>query len=170
MAKENGVEWIIKIGVESSEILELDNEPVLRRIKTSLNVLFINFMIMVLRFFKKVWDIGIDNPRKLFHCLKVGVALILVSLFYYVRPLYDSFGGNALWALMTVVVVFEYTVGRYPNPSKHTIFYFRYVSLINKDETHKMNTTNKEKNLKSVLIFTFRFEVWFYVNNTLTLM
>ncbi|KAL8207869.1 hypothetical protein R6Q57_007281 [Mikania cordata] len=28
------------------------------------------------------------------------------------RPLYDGVGGSAIWAVMTVVVVFEYTVGR----------------------------------------------------------
>ncbi|XP_071703775.1 aluminum-activated malate transporter 10-like [Rutidosis leptorrhynchoides] len=62
-------------------------------------------------FFKKAWALGIDEPRKFFHCLKVGVALMVVSLFYYMRPLYDGVGGSAIWAVMTVVVVFEYTVG-----------------------------------------------------------
>lgn len=42
----------------------------------------------------------------------MGVALTLVSLFYYVRPLYDGVRGNAVWAIMTVVLVFEYTVGK----------------------------------------------------------
>ncbi|CAI9093380.1 OLC1v1028875C1 [Oldenlandia corymbosa var. corymbosa] len=54
---------------------------------------------------------GADDPRKVFHCLKVGIALSIVSLFYYMRPLYDGVGGTAMWAVMTVVVVFEYTVG-----------------------------------------------------------
>ncbi|KAF2298040.1 hypothetical protein GH714_007572 [Hevea brasiliensis] len=40
-----------------------------------------------------------------------GTALTVVSLFYYLRPLYEGFGGNAMWAIMTVVVVFENTVG-----------------------------------------------------------
>jgi hypothetical protein len=36
-----------------------------------------------------------------------------VSLFYYFNPLYDGVGKNAMWAVMTVVVVFEYTAGKY---------------------------------------------------------
>lgn len=61
---------------------------------------------------KKVWKIGTDDPRKATYGVKVGVALTLVSLFYYVRPLYDGVRGNAVWAIMTVVLVFEYTVGK----------------------------------------------------------
>ncbi|CAL4884638.1 unnamed protein product [Urochloa decumbens] len=60
---------------------------------------------------RKVWRIGADEPRKVVHGLKVGLALALVSVFYYTRPLYDGVGGAAMWAIMTVVVVFEYTVG-----------------------------------------------------------
>ncbi|KAF0893391.1 hypothetical protein E2562_024211 [Oryza meyeriana var. granulata] len=59
----------------------------------------------------RVWKIGSDDPRRAVHGVKVGLALALVSVFYYTRPLYDGVGGAAMWAVMTVVVVFEYTVG-----------------------------------------------------------
>ncbi|KAE9612027.1 hypothetical protein Lal_00048974 [Lupinus albus] len=62
-------------------------------------------------FVKKAWEIGVNDPRKFIHCLKVGIALTAVSLFYYMKPLYDGVGGNAMWAVMTVVVVFEHTAG-----------------------------------------------------------
>ncbi|KMT16365.1 hypothetical protein BVRB_3g055110 [Beta vulgaris subsp. vulgaris] len=52
-----------------------------------------------------------DDPRRVVHSAKVGLAITLVSLFYYFQPLYDSFGVSAMWAVMTVVVVFEFTVG-----------------------------------------------------------
>ncbi|XP_030457822.1 aluminum-activated malate transporter 2-like [Syzygium oleosum] len=52
-----------------------------------------------------------DHPRKIIHSLKVGLAPTLVSLFYYFRPLYDGFGINTIWALLTVVVVFKFSVG-----------------------------------------------------------
>nr|CAB3447501.1 unnamed protein product [Digitaria exilis] len=58
-------------------------------------------------FARKVWKIGADDPRKVVHGLKVGLSLALVSVFYYTRPLYDGVGGAAMWAIMTVVVVFE---------------------------------------------------------------
>ncbi|KAK7344099.1 hypothetical protein VNO77_13362 [Canavalia gladiata] len=63
------------------------------------------------KFVKKAWELGVNDPRKFIHCLKVGIALSAVSLFYYFKPLYDGVGGNAMWAVMTVVVVFEYTAG-----------------------------------------------------------
>ncbi|GMI95595.1 hypothetical protein like AT3G11680 [Hibiscus trionum] len=58
--------------------------------------------------FKKL---GEDDPRRLTHSFKVGLALSLVSLLYYAKPLYDGFGVAGMWAVLTVVVVFEFTVG-----------------------------------------------------------
>ncbi|KAL6563691.1 hypothetical protein OROGR_002650 [Orobanche gracilis] len=55
--------------------------------------------------------VATDDPRRLIHSLKVGLALTLVSLFYYFEPLYSSFGVSAMWAVMTVVVVFEFSIG-----------------------------------------------------------
>ncbi|KAM0825190.1 hypothetical protein ACQ4PT_069718 [Festuca glaucescens] len=53
-----------------------------------------------------------DYYGKAVYGMKVALALTLVSLFYYARPLYDGVGGrNVVWAIMTVVLVFEYTVG-----------------------------------------------------------
>ncbi|CAE5966901.1 unnamed protein product [Arabidopsis arenosa] len=60
---------------------------------------------------KNVKKFGKDDPRRIIHSMKVGVALTLVSLLYYVRPLYISFGVTGMWAILTVVVVFEFTVG-----------------------------------------------------------
>ncbi|OEL35944.1 Aluminum-activated malate transporter 10 [Dichanthelium oligosanthes] len=62
-------------------------------------------------FGSRVWRIGADDPRRAVHGLKVGLALALVSVFYYTRPLYDGVGGAAMWAVLTVIVIFEYTVG-----------------------------------------------------------
>lgn len=60
---------------------------------------------------KNVQKFGKDDPRRIIHSLKVGFALTLVSMLYYVRPLYDSFGVTGMWAILTVVVVFEFSVG-----------------------------------------------------------
>lgn len=60
-----------------------------------------------------VKKIGKDDPRRVIHSLKVGFALTVVSLFYYSRPLYNGFGVAGMWAVLTVVVVFEFTVGKF---------------------------------------------------------
>lgn len=67
---------------------------------------------------KNVQKFGKDDPRRIIHSMKVGVALTLVSLLYYVRPLYISFGVSGMWAILTVVVVFEFTVGKSIKPNK----------------------------------------------------
>ncbi|XP_050236204.1 aluminum-activated malate transporter 12-like [Mercurialis annua] len=52
------------------------------------------------------------DVRKCVHSLKVGVALVLVSLLYFLDPLYKEVGDdNAMWAIMTVVVIFEFYAG-----------------------------------------------------------
>ncbi|GLJ39485.1 hypothetical protein SUGI_0806610 [Cryptomeria japonica] len=62
-------------------------------------------------FWDMVWKLGKDDPRRVIHAMKVGLALSLVSLFYLMEPLFNGVGDNAIWAIMTVVVVFEFTAG-----------------------------------------------------------
>ena len=57
--------------------------------------------------------VGKDDPRRVIHSLKVGLALTLIALYYHFQPLYDGFGVNAMWAVFTVVLVFEFSVGNY---------------------------------------------------------
>lgn len=104
------LEWKVDIPGGKSETLVPESGFVCR-IWRGLRGLVEGFLLKICRFLEKAWGIGVDEPRKLVHCLKVGLALSAVSLFYYMRPLYDGVGGNAMWAVMTVVVVFEYTVG-----------------------------------------------------------
>ncbi|KAK4357367.1 hypothetical protein RND71_022977 [Anisodus tanguticus] len=51
------------------------------------------------------------DMKKVIHSVKVGIALVLVSLLYLLDPLFQKVGQNAMWAIMTVVVVFEFFAG-----------------------------------------------------------
>lgn len=108
----SGVEWRITLEDGSSKSLVPDAGPV-SRIWAGLGGLIAGLVLKVRGFLRRAWDIGVDDPRKVIHCLKVGMALTAVSLFYFMRPLYNGLGGNAMWAIMTVVVVLENTVGKY---------------------------------------------------------
>lgn len=68
-------------------------------------------------FGSNVKEIAKEDPRKLVHSIKVGLAIALVSLFYYFEPLFDyeGFGVSSMWAVLTVVVVFEFSVGKILN-------------------------------------------------------
>ncbi|KAE8692089.1 antifungal protein ginkbilobin-2-like [Hibiscus syriacus] len=52
-----------------------------------------------------------QGVRKVIHSIKVGIALVLVSLLYQLDPLYKQVGDNAMWAIMTVVLIFEFFAG-----------------------------------------------------------
>ncbi|KAL3530318.1 hypothetical protein ACH5RR_009640 [Cinchona calisaya] len=60
---------------------------------------------------RNVKNLGKEDPRRISHSLKVGLAIALVSLLYYFDPIYEGFGVSAMWAVITVVVIFEFSVG-----------------------------------------------------------
>jgi hypothetical protein len=108
---QSGLEWRVTVPEGASVTVEYEAGPA-GRAWAWLVACVLMLGATVSGFAKKVWKIGADDPRKVVHGLKVGVALTLVSVFFYTRPLYDGVGGAAMWAIMTVVVVFEYTVGK----------------------------------------------------------
>ncbi|KAI3911765.1 hypothetical protein MKW92_032113 [Papaver armeniacum] len=69
------------------------------------------FKKQMVEFKNEVKKVGTDDPRRVYHSFKVGLALTLVSLLYYNKPLYGGFGSSTMWAVLTVVVVFEFSVG-----------------------------------------------------------
>ncbi|GLT37933.1 hypothetical protein SLA2020_122140 [Shorea laevis] len=73
--------------------------------------LLAKFKENVLSIPKSYIKLGKDDPRRITHSLKVALAITLVSFIYYERHLYDRFGVNGIWAVITVVVVFEFTAG-----------------------------------------------------------
>ncbi|KAF8667399.1 hypothetical protein HU200_053082 [Digitaria exilis] len=64
----------------------------------------------VVGFAGKLGKIARDDPRRVAHSLKVGLALTLVSVLYY-TPLFNGWGETTIWAVITVVMVMEFTVG-----------------------------------------------------------
>ncbi|PKI46895.1 hypothetical protein CRG98_032706 [Punica granatum] len=63
------------------------------------------------RVWARIWEVGHEDPRRVIHSLKVGTSLTLVSLLYLMEPLFKGIGENSIWAVMTVVVVLEFTAG-----------------------------------------------------------
>ncbi|XP_010441566.1 PREDICTED: aluminum-activated malate transporter 13 [Camelina sativa] len=71
----------------------------------------LNFPKKMKKILKNLWIVGKEDPRRVIHALKVGIALTLVSLLYLMEPIFEGVGKNALWAVMTVVVVLEFSAG-----------------------------------------------------------
>jgi hypothetical protein len=84
---------------------------------------------------KTTWKVGCDDPRRVIHAFKVGLSLTLVSLLYLLEPIFKGIGrNNAIWAVMTVVVVFEFTAGisrSYPK-SNGLLLYFVILDIAKK--------------------------------------
>lgn len=63
---------------------------------------------------KWIWDVlefAMEDTNRVAFSLKVGFACLLVSLLILIRHPYEVFGTNIVWALITVAIMFEYTVG-----------------------------------------------------------
>lgn len=60
-----------------------------------------------------VKEIGQDDPRRVIHSFKVGFALVLIYILHHFRPSFYGFGDNIIWAVLTVVIVLELSVGKY---------------------------------------------------------
>ncbi|CAL0321823.1 unnamed protein product [Lupinus luteus] len=59
---------------------------------------------------KMVKKVGEDDPRRVIHSFKVGLALVLISILQYLHPTFYAFGDNILWAVLTVALVLEFSV------------------------------------------------------------
>ena len=108
----NSPEWVVTIQDGLSVRLEPEKGQICRLLSWFFGLVS-SFRSKVSGFGKRVWKLGADDPRKVIHCIKVGLALALVSFFYYTRPLYDGVGGTTMRAIMTVVIIFDFTVGEY---------------------------------------------------------
>ncbi|XP_021748321.1 aluminum-activated malate transporter 10-like [Chenopodium quinoa] len=107
MVSGGRLEWKMNVSNGTTKVLEPER-GIAARILQKLHSMIV---MKTWKFLVNSWNIGVTDPKKFVHCLKVGLALSVVSLLYYMRPLYDGVGKNAMWAIMTVVVVCEYTVG-----------------------------------------------------------
>ncbi|KAK7830158.1 aluminum-activated malate transporter 1 [Quercus suber] len=65
----------------------------------------------VYRVARKIKKVGQDDPRRIVHGLKVGLAITLASLLFYVKQFDDLFDQDGIWAVMTIVLVLEFSVG-----------------------------------------------------------
>ncbi|KAL5553470.1 hypothetical protein UlMin_040871 [Ulmus minor] len=62
-------------------------------------------------FVTKAWQTGRSDPRKFIFGIKMGLALSIVSLLIFWKKSYHNIDQYAIWAILTVIVMFEFTIG-----------------------------------------------------------
>ncbi|KAK1552886.1 hypothetical protein Q3G72_025011 [Acer saccharum] len=71
----------------------------------------VNFWNSSQDFCIKLYEMGRSDPRKVFFASKMGLSLVIVSVLIFFKEPLKNVGQYAIWAILTVVVVFEFSVG-----------------------------------------------------------
>ncbi|KAL8141856.1 hypothetical protein V2J09_014888 [Rumex salicifolius] len=77
----------------------------------SVRAWFANSWAEVRDFSFKAVKMGQSDPRKAVFAAKLALALTLISLLIFLKEPFEDVGRYSVWAILTVVVVFEFSIG-----------------------------------------------------------
>ncbi|XP_050373724.1 aluminum-activated malate transporter 4-like [Argentina anserina] len=72
---------------------------------------FVNVFNSVPEVTVNLYKMGRSDPRKAYFAAKMGLSLAIVSLLIFFREPLDDASKYSIWAILTVVLIFEFTVG-----------------------------------------------------------
>ncbi|KAM0986909.1 hypothetical protein ACFX13_011317 [Malus domestica] len=77
----------------------------------SMGKMMMNSWKDLLDFAVNAWQMGRSDPRKIIFAIKMGLALSTVSLLIFWKKSYRDVGQYSIWAILTVIVMFEFSIG-----------------------------------------------------------
>ncbi|KAI3783882.1 hypothetical protein L1987_42971 [Smallanthus sonchifolius] len=89
---------------ESGSTMETDDASVFDGIK--------KWWIGVRLFLDSLFGMGRSDPRKFIFGAKSGLAFAIVSALTYVTEPVQLISENIIWAILTVILIFEYNAGK----------------------------------------------------------
>lgn len=63
------------------------------------------------KWIRDAWEFAREDTDRVKFAFKVGLAVLLTALLILFRAPYEVFGTNIIWSIITVAIMFEYTVG-----------------------------------------------------------
>lgn len=114
----NGKKGSVMINMPGVSKAEL---PETKRI--SANEVRVSYKSLIL----SVWQFCKEDSNRVIFSLKVGLAVLAVSLLILYRTTYQVFGSNIIWSILTVAIMFEYTVGMFMQTTMH--IYINWLSI-----------------------------------------
>ncbi|XP_044466676.1 aluminum-activated malate transporter 9-like [Mangifera indica] len=70
-----------------------------------------SFVKSLIDVFGKAVRMGRSDPRKIVFAAKMGLSLVLISLLIFLKMPLKELSSHYVWAILTVVVVFEFSIG-----------------------------------------------------------
>jgi hypothetical protein len=80
----------------------------------------------------RVWGMGHSDPREVVFAVKMGIALFIISLLSFLKQPFQDVEKYSLWAILTVVLIFEFNIGNQHYYSFLFVLFYTYFVFLSK--------------------------------------